>query len=367
MKPPTSTPAISVVMSVFNGETFLVDALESILKQTFTDFEFVIIDDGSTDRTPEILSEYAKRDERVRVYSHENTGRAESLNRGIALAKAPLIARMDADDIAFPRRLEQQCEFMKVHPEIGLLGGAIELVTSTRRRFGVDIPPLKDDELRTAMARCNPFRHPTVIMRKETVLDSGGYRKPLLDADDYDLWLRMAERTQIANLPQILLSYRVHANQVSVRNMTHQALCCWAARTAATARARGLPDPLNGCEEITLPFAHRLGLKYEEIRRDAVAARLHWMGLLGDDYPDAALELIDHLLHPPDSASVERAALASASLKAASIHFRQKRFATAFALVGRGVLAQPVEALRIAKMAIARRVLSTRAFRQDTP
>ena len=256
---------------------------------------------------------------------------------------------------------------MKVHPEIGLLGSAIELVTSTRRRFGVDIPPLKDGEIRTAMARCNPFRHPTVIMRKEIVLASGGYRKPLLDADDYDLWLRIAERSQIANLPQILLSYRVHANQVSVRNMTHQVLCCSAARTAASARARGLPDPLECCEEITSQFARGLGLKDEEIRRDAVAARLHWMGILGDDYPDAALELIDHLLHPPDSAPVERAAVASASLKAASIYFRQRRFATAFASAGRGVLAQPVEVIRIVKMAIAHRIraFSTRAFSQD--
>ena len=361
------SPAVSIVMAVFNGEAFLAEAVESILQQTLTDFEFVIIDDGSTDQTPGILSDYAKRDSRVRVFTQQNKGRAESLNLGIDLARAPLIARMDADDIAFPQRLEQQFEFMNAHPEIGLLGTAIELVTPTRRRLGVDIPPLKDGELRTTMAQRNPFRHPTVIMRKETVLASGGYRKPLLDADDYDLWLRMAERTQIANLPQILVSYRVHANQVSVRNMTHQALCCGAARAAASARARGLPDPLRGGEEITPQFVRGLGLKDEEIRRDAVAAHLHWMGLLGDDYPDAALELIDHLLHSPDSASVGRAAVASASLKAASIHFRQRRFATAFASAGRGVLAQPIEAVRIAKMAIARRVraFSTRAFRQN--
>ena len=360
-------PAISVVMSVFNGEAFLNEAVESILAQTFTDFEFITIDDGSTDCTPAVLSQYAKRDERVRVFSQKNIGRAESLNRGIGLARASLIARMDADDIAFPQRLEQQFEFMKEHPEVGLLGGAIELVTSTGRRFGVDIQPAMDSDLRTGMARCNPFRHSTVIMRKETVLACGGYRKPLLDADDYDLWLRMAERTQIANLPQIVLSYRVHANQVSVRNMTHQLLCCWAARAAASARSRGLPDPLSGGEEITLEFVHRLGIKDEEIRRDAVAARLHWMGLLGDDYPDAALELIDHVLHPSDSAPVERAAVATASLKAASIYFRRRRFGTAFASAGRGVLAQPIEAVRIARMAIARRVraLSTRASRQD--
>jgi hypothetical protein len=275
---------------------------------------------------------------------------------------------MDADDIAFPQRFERQFEFMNAHPEIGLLGAAIELVTPTRRRLGVDIPLLRDGELRAAMARCNPFRHPTVIMRKESVLASGGYRKPLLDADDYDLWLRMAEHTQIANLAEILLSYRVHANQVSVRNMTHQALCSLAARAAASARRRGLPDPLTGGEEITPQFARSLGLKDEEIRRDAVAARLHWMGLLGDDYPEAALELIDHLLHSPESVSVGRAAVASASLKAASIHFRQRRFARAFALAGRGVFAQPFEAVRIAKMAIARRVriIGARAFTQDT-
>ena len=104
---PMSPPAISVVMSAFNGELFLAEAIESILKQTATDFEFIIIDDGSTDSTPEILSRYAERDERVHVFSQKNIGRAESLNRGIDLAKAPLIARMDADDIAFPQRLER--------------------------------------------------------------------------------------------------------------------------------------------------------------------------------------------------------------------------------------------------------------------
>lgn len=122
-------PAISVVMSVYNGEAFLAEAVESILNQTLPDFEFVIINDGSNDKTAEILSDYAKRDPRVRVFPQENKGRAKSLNRGIDLARAPVIARMDADDIAFPSRFEQQLELLTAQPDIGLLGGAVELVT----------------------------------------------------------------------------------------------------------------------------------------------------------------------------------------------------------------------------------------------
>src|ERR1700720_4672159 len=114
---------ISVVMSVFNGEAFLGQAIESILDQSFLDFEFLIVDDGSTDSTPKIISDYAHRDKRLRVVTHDNKRRAESLNIGIGLASGRYIARMDADDVALPPRLEKQIEFMEQNPEVGVLGG----------------------------------------------------------------------------------------------------------------------------------------------------------------------------------------------------------------------------------------------------
>ena len=177
-------PAVSVVMSVYNGQEFLAEAVESVAGQTFSDFEFVIVDDGSTDATADILAEYAKRDRRVRVLRHENRGRPESLNRGIEAATAPLIARMDADDVSLRQRFEQQVEFMRARPDVVLLGGAAELITPERRTLRVYQPPTEDTELRATLLRHNPFRHPALMLRREAVLGVGGYRKALLDADD---------------------------------------------------------------------------------------------------------------------------------------------------------------------------------------
>jgi glycosyltransferase involved in cell wall biosynthesis len=137
-----------VVMSVFNGEAYMAEAVESILAQTFGDFEFVIIDDGSTDATAAMLANYASRDERVRVFSQENIGRAESLNRGMQLAEAALIARMDADDVALPERFAKQIEFLRTRREIGLLGGTVEFITPEGRAIGVDRAPRCCDTVR---------------------------------------------------------------------------------------------------------------------------------------------------------------------------------------------------------------------------
>lgn len=351
-------PAVSVVMSVYNGEVLLAEAVDSILAQTFGDFEFVIIDDGSTDRTPEILSQYAKRDTRVRVFPQQNIGRAESLNRGTDIAAAPLIARMDADDVSFPYRFQRQLEFMNARPEVGLLGGAVDIVTPDGRKLGMHQPPVDDAALRAALLHYNPFRHPTLIMRKEAVVAAGGYRKALLDTDDYDLILRVAERTQMANLPQPILSYRVHPSQASVCNISHQALCGVAARAAGSFRKRKLPDPLWGVEEITPEFVLQLGVSDEEIRRDAAGAYVNWIGLLAEAYPDSALKLVDGLLQLCGSGSVERSAVAAGLFRAAGIHFKQRRFAEAFASAGRSVLVQPLEAGRHLKWAITRRVVA---------
>jgi glycosyltransferase involved in cell wall biosynthesis len=353
------SPAISVVMSVYNGEAFLAESVESILNQTFCNFEFIIIDDGSTDKTTEILSHYSKRDPRVRIFPQQNTGRAESLNRGIQLARADLIARMDADDVSLPHRFEEQVKFLSVHPEVGLLGTEVEWVTPEGPRLLIERLPVGDDELRAAMLRLNPFRHPTVMMRKNIVLAVGGYRKVLLDADDFDLWLRMAEQTQLANLAEVLLLYRVHLKQASVQNMKHQVLCCWVARVAASLRARGIPDPLWNAEEITPDFAHKLGITGEQMRHSEAATCVFWIQLFFKNRPDWILPIVHSLLelHPSPA---ERRMAARILLEAAGTHLRDGRLATAFAWAGRGILAQPFEAGRMIKMTIARRARELR-------
>jgi len=354
-----SSPAISVVMSVFNGEAFLRESIDSILRQTFTDFEFVILDDGSNDSTPKILSDFAKRDSRVRVFPQKNKGRAESLNRGIDLVRSPLIARMDADDISLSHRLKEQYEFMNGHPEVGLLGSGVEFITPGGKRFGFSLlPPLDDAELRNRMRYANQFYHPTVIMREEVVVAAGKYRKALCDADDFDLFLRMAERTKLASLSRPVLLYRVHAGQASIRSMSHQALCALAARAAFVLRSRGVPDPLSSVDEITPELVRKMGPTDEDIFHEAAGEHLHWMSLLAKFDTDAALDVIDGLLSLCKSSKspVRKKAAVNGLLKAASIQFQDRRAAKALTLATRAVLRDPLEASRIGRMALAHKV-----------
>ena len=341
-------------MSVFNGQAFLHDAVESILAQTLTDFEFIIIDDGSTDKTTEILSDYAKRDNRLRVITQENRGRAESLNRGIELARAPLIARMDADDISLSQRLKEQVDFLKDHPEVGLLGGAYQRIDAGGRARGIARFPSSDSEIRTVMLQYNPICHPAVIMKKDVALASGGYRKQLLDADDYDLWLRMAERTQLANLDQVVLQYRIHALQVSTRNATHQSLCVMLASRTAALRRTGHPDPLSGAEELTPQLLDSLRAPVAEIEAAPADVQWYWIDALRHNDPDLALRLIEGQLRLPTSKRASPLKLADAWLEAAGIHYRQGRFARALLSVGRGIAVRPIIAGRPIKRAFGR-------------
>jgi Glycosyl transferase family 2 len=350
------SPRVSVVMSVFNGQAFLTEAVESILAQTFSHFEFIIIDDGSTDSTPALLAQYAKRDDRVRVFPQKNIGRAESLNRGIGLSGSTYIARMDGDDIALPKRLEEQVHFLERHPDVGLLGGAYEMFGTNGRVLRTVRLPLEDSEIRAAMLRDNPICHPAVMMRKDVVLASGGYRKALLDADDYDLWLRMAERTRLANLDEVVLRYRIHANQVSIRDSMHQVECVFAARAAASLRSRGAPDPLWQVQEVSPGILETLGVSTEEVRQSALDGYVARMDLFTEMDADAALVVKDNLLRLCSSDAKGRSLAARVLFKAAGIHYRRGRFVQALAAMGRAMVTQPAELCRHLKMALTRRI-----------
>jgi glycosyltransferase involved in cell wall biosynthesis len=349
------TPTVSVVMSVFNGQAFLVEAIESILGQTFRNFEFVIVDDGSTDSTPKILNTFAKQDERIRILRHANKGRAESLNIGIGLANGEYIARMDADDIALQHRLEDQIVFMAQHPEVGLLSGAYERFSSEGRAIDIVRPPLRDDEIRLMMLRTSAMCHPAVMMKRDIALLSGGYRKPLLDADDYDLWLRMSERTRLANLEQPILRYRVHPKQSSISNSSHQVLCVLAARTASVMRRSGKPDPLTGIHHITPQLLTTLGVTKAEIQDSLLANHREWQEIIGKNEPEMALTLIEEFLRIGSAGFVERRVLADLWLKAADIHYAQNRPWRALSCAGRGLLVRPIVAGRPLKRAFMRR------------
>jgi glycosyltransferase involved in cell wall biosynthesis len=204
-----AAPLVSVIMSVYNGERFLEEAIKSILNQTFGDFEFIIINDGSTDSTSVILRRHGDLDDRMRIYHQENRGLIASLNRGCRLARGRYIARMDADDVSLPERLTKQVHHMKTNPEIGVLGSWIEYIDENGARRGDWRMPTAPGLIGWFLIFGTCLAHPSVLMRREIIEQLGFYRPEALHAEDYDLWTRASVVTRIANIPEILLQRRV--------------------------------------------------------------------------------------------------------------------------------------------------------------
>ncbi len=201
-------PAVSVILPVWNCPAYVGAAIESILSQTLGDFEFIIIDDGSTDETPEVLKRY--NDPRIRHVRHENRGLAGTLNVGIALALGKYVARQDQDDISQPERLEKQFAYMEKHPECALLGTWAQIMEGNRLVDRFHRHPTDPATIQYALLLNNPFVHSSVIFRTEVARKLGGYttdpsRQP---PEDYEFWSRMARVASIANLPEVLLHYR---------------------------------------------------------------------------------------------------------------------------------------------------------------
>ncbi|MBL4658797.1 MAG: glycosyltransferase [Alcanivoracaceae bacterium] len=216
-----SNARISVLMPIYNAERFLKTALESILSQSFSDFEIIAINDGSTDASGKILASYG--DKRLRVINNDgNKGLIYTLNKGIEKANGKYIARMDADDIALPNRLAMQVEFLEAHPSIVLLGGHAEMIDEHGVPFMPMTPPLSHQAIINRIFIGSCFIHPSVMFRTDVVRELGGYRHDALHAEDYDLWLRIIQNHQVANLSAILIQYRIHPDQVSQRKMRQQ-------------------------------------------------------------------------------------------------------------------------------------------------
>ena len=276
MNPPP--PAISVILPVYNAEVYVREAVESILAQSFTDFECIIINDGSTDGSGAILRELAACDTRIVLVERPNGGLVLALNDGLEMARADLIARMDADDVAMPERFALQHARMVQEPELAVLGSFSNIIDRDGAiiRLYDNLPLTPAAAMRFVKHRC-PVHHPTVMMRRDAVLKAGGYRKAFSHAEDYDLWLRMSDLGYaIANLPQLLLNYRWHGANVSAVHCEAQRRSTILARLAHRVRKAGLSDPFEGVETIdaglirTVPahlrqsveaelFAHRYG------------------------------------------------------------------------------------------------------------
>jgi O-antigen biosynthesis protein len=215
-------PKVSVIMSVYNGAKYLESAIDSIISQTYRNFEFIIINDGSTDDTSRILASY--HDDRIIILNNsQNIGLTKSLNRGIASSRGELIARQDADDVSMPERLKYQVEYMDAHPGTGLLGTCVKWIDAEGAISGDGIFATKPDRIQAELLSSIPFLHGTFILRRSCMNEMGmGYNEEIPVAQDCDLLFRISERWDIANLPDFLYQHRRHEDRITAHRQGEQ-------------------------------------------------------------------------------------------------------------------------------------------------
>lgn len=253
-------------MPVFNCESWLPQALESIGLQSFPDFELIVVDDGSTDQSCRIVEDAARSDARIRLVRQARLGISTALNRAVALARGPIIARMDGDDVAAPERLQVQMDFLGSHPDIAAAGSWARMIDRRNEVTGDLQPETQPLRLREILPKQNPFVHSSMMIRGDVLRSLGGYRPALDGAEDYDLWLRISERAELANVPEFLLSYRSVRPPAHEAGVRKQLLAARLARLSARARRDRQPDFVD-----TLPVPFELATlgQQDELRTTA--------------------------------------------------------------------------------------------------
>jgi glycosyltransferase involved in cell wall biosynthesis len=334
-------PLISVAMVVCNVEKFLAESIESILGQTFRDFEFIILDFGSTDQSKAIASNYAANESRIRLHEIPYCGLPEARNAACRLAEGQYIAIQDADDISLPNRLKWEVEFMESRPEVGFLGGAAEWVNAEGRSLWVDNVLTNNCELQSALLTCCPFIHTSVLMRKKAFALVGGYRLVFPQAQDHDLWLRISEHFQCANLKQAVVKYRVHPNQLSLDKRRKQILASLGARASALARRTEGTEPLNSVQEITSAVLLRMGVTHARQQAEIFREYRNWVRNLfvAGEYSvalKAAMEVLGS-----DCEDIDQRIIADLRLNVARLYWKQKRFFRCFVAACHAVITKP--------------------------
>ncbi len=281
-----TTPCISVLMPVYNAEKYLHQAVESILNQTFRDFECIVIDDGSTDGSKSILQKFQKQDQRIRLISRRNTGLTVALNEGLSYAKGPYIARMDADDVALPERFAKQLAFLEDNPNYVAVGTRVLLIDPE----GWSIGPFSQQTTHEAIdaahmaGRGGAICHPSVMIRHNALQSIGGYREEMEPCEDRDLFLRLAEIGKLANLKETLLQYRMHPKSVGHSRRVKQKLKGDLAVREAHHR-RGLEPPLmlnpDNLHQQSITELHRKWAWWSLNAGNIATARKHALLALG--------------------------------------------------------------------------------------
>lgn len=214
-------PQISVILPVYNTEQYIKEAVESILNQTFTDFELLVLNDASTDKTLEILEQF--NDPRLKIITNEqNLKVVKTLNKGLAIAQGKYIARMDADDIAHPQRFEKQVHFFNKHPNIDFVGTWVQTFGSESNLMRA---ATEHEHIKVRLFFLNPIFHPAVMFKRESFEKYGfKYDEKYTNAEDYGMWVKAIDHIKFANIPEVLLKYRVHASNVSVIKASNRAV-----------------------------------------------------------------------------------------------------------------------------------------------
>ncbi len=208
-------PLVTVLMPAYNAAGYIAEAIDSVLQQTFSDFEFLIINDGSTDDTEKIIRQYA--DPRIRLYNQANAGVIGALNNGLELAKADLIARFDADDVCYPDRLQLQYDFMKANPDYILVGSEADYIEENGTFiFTYKFNAYTDEEIRSQNYTTCPFIHSAVMFYKQKVIEVGGYDKGAITFEDHLLWWRLIQLGKVRNFEQALIKVRFNPDSVTI-------------------------------------------------------------------------------------------------------------------------------------------------------
>jgi glycosyltransferase involved in cell wall biosynthesis len=214
-------PVISVVMSVYNGQKYLRESIESILGQTYGNFEFIIINDGSTDSTREIILSY--NDPRIRLIDNgENIGLTKSLNKGLRIARGEYIARMDADDVSMPARFESQLDFLNHHRDYAVVGTFLKAINEDSKVIFTIEKPIQHADIREFLNKDNCIGHGSAMIRKACLQDVGFYDESIRKSQDYELWLRISQNYRLANIPQYLYMWRNHKDNISEKHRNEQ-------------------------------------------------------------------------------------------------------------------------------------------------
>ena len=307
-------PQVSVVMPVYNAERYVAEAVESILSQTFRDLEFLVFDDGSTDRSLEILRTYTERDDRIRVFAKQHRGHVPWLNEGMRVARGEFIARMDADDVSLPQRFARQVEYLRRHSECVAVGCDLLQIDPD----GDPLSTVTHDSEHEAIEKdllaggLGVISHPACMVRRSTLLAIDGYRAEFESLEDFDLWFRLAEQGRLANLPEVLFKYRLHHANVIFTQVERQQQHADQIITEARIR-RGLKPLPHTIWSYTAPTLvgrhqmwawqaagsgyHRIALKHACISlREAPHSPRSWLALCVSVLPRSLRRLLKNIL-----------------------------------------------------------------------